>query len=355
MLTDLQQLRIFLDTLEPFAEDVFSKINQLDSGKMGLRQSRITRRNRKTTRSILAKLRRQSTTLPQIQDLIGCRIVVPDIIDQDRWTQALGYLFPDSEVIDRRLSPQHGYRAVHAIVRQRNRRFEIQVRTILQDEWANFVEKIDDRLRLSLKYGVGSPSTIAQLQKLSEAYAEVENFQRRFEARETSRRGRFPKSLLVTYVKEYEKAIQQSYAAQQNRQDESLGAAPLHLRKGEGTQLRRAADVAFRDMREVEENASRFLRVMLWSSLELPRGTEIAIGPEIKETPRVVVLAEAAVEQRSDLASATFDDLREGHVYEITQPSEGEYLLNLETFMDIVLDADVDRRNLASMLNLEED
>ena len=122
-LDDLQQLRRFLETLETFAEETFSKIRDRPEG---LRSAQITRRNVKTIRSIVAKLRRQTTKLVQVQDLVGCRIVVPDVIDQDAWKRSLERLFPTAQVVDRRVAPQNGYRAVHLIVRDGIQRFEVQ-------------------------------------------------------------------------------------------------------------------------------------------------------------------------------------------------------------------------------------
>jgi len=123
-LADLQQLRRFLETLEPFAEGTFAKIRDLDAEAAGLRSAQITRRNVKTIRSILAKLRRQSTTLRPIQDLVGCRVVVHDIVDHNEWLTALSSIFTVAQIVDRRPIPQHGYRAVHFIIRDGALRFE---------------------------------------------------------------------------------------------------------------------------------------------------------------------------------------------------------------------------------------
>ena len=144
-LSDLQQLRVFLETLEPFAEEMFANVQALGSVLRGP-IPQITRRNVKTVRSIIAKLRRQTIALRQIQDLVGCRIVVMDTIEQQEYLAELMTMFPSAIVIDHKAEPQHGYRAVHMVVRSGNQRFEIQLRTRLQDEWANIVEKIADRI-----------------------------------------------------------------------------------------------------------------------------------------------------------------------------------------------------------------
>jgi putative GTP pyrophosphokinase len=178
-LIDLRQLRAFLQTLEPFAEETFSQIRDLETDAEGLQFAQTTRRNVKTTRSIIAKLRRQTTKLVQIQDLVGCRIVVPDIIDQNEWLDALTRLFPRAEVVDRRGRPQNGYRAVHVIVRDNGYRFEVQLRSVLQDRWANVVEKIADRHGIDIKYGGGNAAIQGWLREISLNIAKVESAEER--------------------------------------------------------------------------------------------------------------------------------------------------------------------------------
>jgi putative GTP pyrophosphokinase len=184
VLADLQHLSRFLETLEPFAEDTFRAIRNLDQATPTLPPAQITRRNVKTVRSIIAKLRRQSTTtLRQMQDLVGCRIVVPDISDQEKYASALQRVFPDCQVVDRRQTPQHGYRAIHIIVRAGPRRFEIQLRTGNQDGWANLVEKLADRLGSEVKYGGGDPELQGALSRLSQKLADIENTETGFDVR----------------------------------------------------------------------------------------------------------------------------------------------------------------------------
>ena len=103
--------------------------------------------------SIVAKLRRGETPLWQMQDIAGCRITIADRATQDAVVRQLRDLFPDHREVDRRREPRYGYRAVHLIVRAQGRRIEIQVRTYLQDLWANVAESMDG----DLKHGVGAP------------------------------------------------------------------------------------------------------------------------------------------------------------------------------------------------------
>jgi len=94
-------------------------------------------------------------------------VVVHDIIDRNKWLTALASIFTVAQIADRRPSPQHGYRAVHFIIREGPLRFEVQLRTLLQDRWANVVEKLDDRLGTELKYGAGNRLILDELQELS--------------------------------------------------------------------------------------------------------------------------------------------------------------------------------------------
>ena len=61
-----------------------------------------TGRPAKTIPSLRAKLRRESIRLTQMQDIAGCRLVVPDVVDQDMAVRQICGLFADSTVIDRR-------------------------------------------------------------------------------------------------------------------------------------------------------------------------------------------------------------------------------------------------------------
>jgi len=92
--------------------------------------------------------------LSQMQDLAGVRIVVHGgWAAQDEVVETLRALFPNSKIKDRRREPQHGYRAVHVICELDGRRVEIQVRTLLQHEWAELFEKLADRWGRQIRYG----------------------------------------------------------------------------------------------------------------------------------------------------------------------------------------------------------
>jgi ppGpp synthetase/RelA/SpoT-type nucleotidyltranferase len=56
-------------------------------------------------------------------------------------------------VIDRRLKPVQGYRAVHIVAFPDGFPIEVQVRTRLQHDWAELFEKLADVLGRGIRYG----------------------------------------------------------------------------------------------------------------------------------------------------------------------------------------------------------
>lgn len=121
-----------------------------------------TGRPAKSTESLVEKLRRESIRLVQVQDIAGCRVVVPDMEEQDRLVATLQSVFSTVSVVDRRANPSYGYRAVHVIPEIDGRMIEIQVRTSFQHLWAEFSEKLSDQIDKDLKYG-GGPQELREI------------------------------------------------------------------------------------------------------------------------------------------------------------------------------------------------
>jgi ppGpp synthetase/RelA/SpoT-type nucleotidyltranferase len=113
----------------------------------------------KTIQTIIDKLRRERTmALSRMRDIGGIR-VVEDIDRQkqdalvDDVRAALGRIGTVA-IVDRRARPSHGYRAVHVELEVPNSHFiEIQVRTRLQDQWAQIVERLGDQWGRGIRYG----------------------------------------------------------------------------------------------------------------------------------------------------------------------------------------------------------
>lgn len=151
--------------------DSYRYVENILVDKMGCK---ITGRPSKSTVAITEKLKRETIRLNQIQDIAGCRVLVPDLASQDRLVENMLVMFAEVEVDDKRKLPTNGYRAVHVIARKFNRPVEIQVRTALQHFWAEISEKVADDVGHSVKYGKGDTDAIRFLYALSNTTEELE-------------------------------------------------------------------------------------------------------------------------------------------------------------------------------------
>lgn len=111
--------------------------------------------------------------LTQMQDIAGCRIVVADITVQSQLIRTLENMF-EVTVVDRRVKPSHGYRAVHVITHSTGLPVEIQLRTDLQHVWAELSEKLADVFGIETKYGSGPQSIRKTLDDFSTLIANFE-------------------------------------------------------------------------------------------------------------------------------------------------------------------------------------
>lgn len=111
----------------------------------------------KTIQTIVEKLKRHpKMNLHRVQDIAGIRLVRDmSLTEQDELVAELESLFGGARVIDRRPVDKrsYGYRAVHVVARHDGRFVEIQVRTLLQDRWAQITEKLGDAWGRQIRYG----------------------------------------------------------------------------------------------------------------------------------------------------------------------------------------------------------
>ncbi len=108
----------------------------------------------KTVGTILDKLRREKTRLSTMQDIAGVRYVEEmTLSQQDLVVAKIVKAFPSARVVDRRIHSSYGYRAVHLVVDVDGCPVEVQVRTHLQNSWAQIAEAIADRVGRGLRYG----------------------------------------------------------------------------------------------------------------------------------------------------------------------------------------------------------
>lgn len=160
-----------LDEFRGLHRDAYRHVEDVLVNKLHLT---ITGRPFKSTVAITEKLRRETIRLNQIQDIAGCRVLVPALAHQDSLVESLQVLFASVEVDDKRKVNHGGYRAVHLIVTKNDRPVEVQVRTHLQHAWADLSEKVADEFGHSIKYGTGDEEAIRFLNKLSLATEELE-------------------------------------------------------------------------------------------------------------------------------------------------------------------------------------
>src|SRR2546425_570364 len=120
---------------------------------------KLTLSNRlKRDRRIIEKLRR-GTELDRMQDIVGFRIVGKfTLSQQDDLTRMVTDHF-NGKVKDRRTDPSFGYRAVHIVAVIDGFLVEVQIRTTLQDVWAQHMESISDAWGREIQYG-GPPEAL---------------------------------------------------------------------------------------------------------------------------------------------------------------------------------------------------
>lgn len=139
----------------------------------------------KTINTIVEKLVRSKTRLSTMQDIAGLRIVIDAGLEaQDVTVGQLLQPFPDAKVDDLRDMPRYGYRAVHVVASVDGLRVEIQVRTKMQDLWAQAAEKLADVVGRGIRYGeppalerVRGSDVAALVQVLQERSADVQNWE----------------------------------------------------------------------------------------------------------------------------------------------------------------------------------
>jgi ppGpp synthetase/RelA/SpoT-type nucleotidyltranferase len=157
---DQKILGVFLDHYSSALQVVHAKVEPLVEGYGTHRGFELRATSRlKNTETIREKIRRDSTNLARMEDVAGVRVVDTSgsmtRYDQDEVCQRiLTALGPDClqrPRIDRRAEPRAGYRVVHLVVQWEGVPIEIQVRTALQDAWAQVFEGMGD------SWGRGDP------------------------------------------------------------------------------------------------------------------------------------------------------------------------------------------------------
>ncbi|HEX3362717.1 MAG TPA: RelA/SpoT domain-containing protein [Solirubrobacterales bacterium] len=120
-------------------------------------------------------VREPKMKLARMGDIGGVRAVVPSQSAAYHVARRLRKNWTITRFSDYVANPKpDGYRALHLINRHRGRLIEIQLRTRLQDNWANIVEVFSRTVAPGLKYGDGPSRPRQMLIDLAFAYAEID-------------------------------------------------------------------------------------------------------------------------------------------------------------------------------------
>jgi hypothetical protein len=173
--------RAALDLLDAFRAEFTAPLTKVVMGLRSAVQTEgapvlVAQRLKRQPRIVGKLVRFPRMELSRMQDIGGCRAIVPDVRTVDGVLKRI--VRQKSEVLhvdDYNLKPKpSGYRAVHVIVRRDMTLIEIQLRTPWQQQWATLVEDIDGALRLTLKDEEGPEELLGYLRSL--AYAQWEQY-----------------------------------------------------------------------------------------------------------------------------------------------------------------------------------
>jgi hypothetical protein len=114
----------------------------------------------KSDKTLVEKLMNEpGMELGRVQDIAGMRIVEDLTWDQqDELADDIARLFERARSVDRRADPRSGYRALHVVVSLEGRFIEVQIRTPLQDAWAQVFERLGDVWGRQIRYGGAQPA-----------------------------------------------------------------------------------------------------------------------------------------------------------------------------------------------------
>jgi ppGpp synthetase/RelA/SpoT-type nucleotidyltranferase len=175
---DMDELAALQASYIPALETVMIRIRQTLGTPPEYDGASLTATSRvKTVATIVEKLRHHETSLGRMRDVVGVRIVGQlDRASQDRLANVIAERFSigAAAIIDRRLNPRYGYRAVHLVPEIDGYPVEVQIRSELQHLWANGMERMADLFGRQIRYGgaptAKSPEQLTQRQLLVDEY-----------------------------------------------------------------------------------------------------------------------------------------------------------------------------------------
>lgn len=128
--------------------------------------------------SIVAKLVRDKPRLGEMEDIAGCRAVLPslDVVASVQRTLEGATKLEIFQVRDYNNSPHTGgYRALHPWCRRDDFKVEIQLRTDRQQQWAELVEEWDVALGLDLKHERAPDPVLGYFSELADYFYKLDS------------------------------------------------------------------------------------------------------------------------------------------------------------------------------------
>ncbi len=145
-----------------------------EGGEMENRIDVTQRLKRRPT--MILKLERQPTMkLSRMGDIGGVRARLPSLRHVQAVSRRLQKTWTVVHTNDYVANPKEsGYRAIHHIVRRDGRLIEVQLRTALQDAWANQVEEDGRDRGVGFKFGLGAAEVHAYYVVVAEVFATMD-------------------------------------------------------------------------------------------------------------------------------------------------------------------------------------
>ncbi len=143
----------------------------------GYPESQIGQRLKRFQRIVQKLARYQNMQLTTMQDIAGCRVVLPDLEAVAAMTRHIHKRWGPSivSVDDYIKSPQDsGYRAVHIVVRRDDHPVEIQLRSRRQHRWADSVEQFSRSADIEFKWGEGDIRTQDAFARIADYLADLD-------------------------------------------------------------------------------------------------------------------------------------------------------------------------------------
>ncbi|MER6235925.1 RelA/SpoT domain-containing protein [Streptomyces clavifer] len=119
-------------------------------------QARVAQRLKRAPQIVNKLVRQPKMKLARIEDIGGCRAVLPDRASVDAVVSKMRGRWEIHRERDYVADPKSsGYRALHFVTERDGKRIEVQLRTVGQQTWADTVESFAATYELPLKDEVG--------------------------------------------------------------------------------------------------------------------------------------------------------------------------------------------------------